>query len=306
MAPNEQHPPTAAGSLALRRELAMSELMAARSEGAATSDERIDLKTLWRALARHKRTIVGVALLGTLGALVSTLRITPQYESTALLQIDRSAQKVIGVNAEGEVDEGPLSDQLQRRTQVELLNSRNLPERVIDQMGLYQPPGARARAAPPDSREAALPEGAGLPQQALALARQGWQQLLAHLAPEPPDQGQSSRAATVAQFQQALSVEPIRNSRLVEIRVNNADPELAADIANTMAKTFIASNIERKLDSSVYARQYLEEQIRQTKTKLEESERLVNTYAKQNQILNLGDKGSASTQTFVDFSAALA
>ena len=314
MASNDQHlPPAAAGgptgSLALRREMALSELMAARSDGSAPSEERIDLKTIWRALRRHKWTIVGVAALGTIGALVYTLRITPQYESAALLQIDRSAQKVIGFNAEVEVDEGPLSDQLQLRTQIELLKSRSLAERVIDELGLHQPKDAQAEAASepePSGAEAVRLAAQGSFEQVQHVAKSWWHQLLAHIAPEPPDQSQFSRAATVAQFQQSLSVEPIRNSRLVQIRVQNPDPERAADIANTMAQAFIASSIERKLDSSVYARQYLEEQIRQTKTKLEESERVINAYAKKNEILNLGDKGSASTQTFVDFSAALA
>ena len=108
------------------------------------------------------------------------------------------------------------------------------------------------------------------------------------------------RASAVARFQQSLSVEPIRNSRLVQITVRDADPELAAGIANTTARNFLATHIERKLESSLYARQFLEEQIRQTKAKLEESERVINTYAKKNEILNLGDKGSAATQTFVD------
>jgi succinoglycan biosynthesis transport protein ExoP len=312
MSSNDQHPLPAAGgpagSLALRRELALSELMSARGE-ASEHSERIDLKTIWRSLSRHKRTIIGVALLGTLGALIYTLRITPQYESAALLQIDRSAQKVIGFTAEVEVDEGPLSDQLQLRTQIELLKSRSLAERVIDELGLHQPKSAASGAATTpqtDASEAARAAAEGPVEQAQAFAREWWGKLLAHIAPEPPDQSQFSRAATVAQFQQSLSVEPIRNSRLVQIKVQNADPDLAAGIANTMAKAFIASNIERKMDSSVYARQFLEEQIRQTKAKLEESERLVNTYAKKNEILNLGDKGSASTQTFVDFSAALA
>ena len=110
----------------------------------------------------------------------------------------------------------------------------------------------------------------------------------------------------MARFQHALSVEPIRNSRLVQVKVSNADPAQAANIANALAKAFIATHIERKMHSSVYAREYLEEQIRQTKAKLEESERVINSYAKKNEILNLGDKGSAATQTFVDFSAALA
>lgn len=229
--------------------------------GSAAAQDRLDLKTLWRALARHRRVIVGAVVLCTLAALGYTLTRTPVYESATLLQIDRTAQKVVGFNTEVEVDEGPLSEQLQLRTQVELLKSRSLAERVIDELGLYS-----ANTASP--------------------------------AP--------SRAAAVARFQHALSVEPIRNSRLVQVKVSNADPAQAANIANALAKAFIATHIERKMHSSVYAREYLEEQIRQTKAKLEESERVINSYAKKNEILNLGDKGSAATQTFVDFSAALA
>jgi succinoglycan biosynthesis transport protein ExoP len=313
MAHTDQHPlpaPGPMGALALRREDALSELMAARSEPASLVEERIDLKTIWRAWVKHKWTIVGTAALCTLAASVYTLQITPQYKSAALLQIDRAAQKVVGFNAEVEVDEGPLADQLQLRTQIELIKSRSLAERVIDEMGLYKPAApatATAPAEPGDHGPPAWATGFEPADKALALVGEGWNRLRALVAPSPAEQPATlSRTATVARFQQAVSVEPIRNSRLVEIRVLNADPELAARIANTMAKTFIATNIERKLHSSIYAREYLEDQIRQTKAKLEESERVINQYAKKNEILNLGDKGSATTQTFVDFSAALA
>ena len=311
MATTDPHPLPAApgpmGALALRREDALSELMAARGEPAARAEDRIDLKTIWRAWIKHKWTIVGIAALCTLAASVYTLQITPQYKSAALLQIDRAAQKVVGFNAEVEVDEGPLADQLQLRTQIELIKSRSLAERVIDEMGLYKPAApATAPAQAGGHGPPAWASGFEPVDKAVAFVGEGWSQLRERIAPTPAEPVTLSRTAAVARFQQAVSVEPIRNSRLVEIRVLNADPELAARIANTMARTFIATNIERKLHSSIYAREYLEEQIRQTKTKLEESERVINQYAKKNEILNLGDKGSATTQTFVDFSAALA
>lgn len=311
MATSDQYPMPAApgpmGALALRREEALSEFMATRSEPAVLVEDRIDLKTLWRAWVKHKWTIVGTAALCTLAASVYTLQITPQYKSAALLQIDRAAQKVVGFNAEVEVDEGPLADQLQLRTQIELIKSRSLAERVINEMGLYKPVApATAPAEADDHGPPAWSSGFGPADKVVAFVGEGWNKLRELVAPSPAEPVTLSRTATVAQFQQAVTVEPIRNSRLVEIRVLNADPELAASIANTMAKTFIATNIERKLHSSIYAREYLEEQIRQTKTKLEESERVINQYAKKNEILNLGDKGSATTQTFVDFSAALA
>jgi succinoglycan biosynthesis transport protein ExoP len=311
MATSDQYPMPAApgpmGALALRREDALSELMAARGEPATRAEDRIDLKTIWRAWVKHKWTIVGTAALCTLAATVYTLQMTPQYKSAALLQIDRAAQKVVGFNAEVEVDEGPLADQLQLRTQIELIKSRSLAERVINEMGLYKP--AAPTPAPTGAGDHGPPawsSGFEPVDNALAFASKAWHKLRAIVVTSPAEPGTLSRTATVAQFQQSVAVEPIRNSRLVEIRVTNADPDLAARIANTMAKTFIATNIERKLHSSIYAREYLEEQIRQTKDKLEESERVINQYAKKNEILNLGDKGSATTQTFVDFSAALA
>ena len=296
--PDPRDPPS------LYREAGPSERARSRGETIALTEDRLDLRTLYRALVRRKGTILGIAALCTLAASVYTLSIEPQYQSSAMLQIDRTAQKVVGFNTEVEVEEGPLSDQLQLRTQVELLKSRTLAERVIDEMGLYKP-GGMSTAPEPATTETASAVGSGLMDQAAAVGRQAWSQLRALIAPAPSAPESLSRGATVAQFQQAVTVEPVRNSRLVQIGVRNADPELAAAIANTMAKAFIAMHIERRLESSVYARQFLEQQIRQSKAKLEESERVINEYAKKNQILNLGDKGSATTQTFVDFSTAL-
>jgi len=305
----DQHPlpsvPDPRDAMSLHREAVLSERARSRSEAIALTEDRIDLKTLYRALVRRKGTILGIAAIGTLAAGAYTLSITPQYESSAMLQIDRAAQKVVGFNTEVEVEEGPLSDQLQLRTQVELLKSRSLAERVIEEMGLHKPGGMSTPPQASVAEAAAVETGTGLVDQAAAMAREGWRQLHALIAPAPAGSDSLSRSGTVAQFQQAVTVEPVRNSRLVQVSVRNADPELAAAIANTMAKAFIAMHIERRLDSSIYARQFLEEQIRQSKAKLEASERVINEYAKKNEILNLGDKGSATTQTFVDFSTAL-
>jgi len=309
MASADTHPfpavPGPRGALALRRERNLSTLMLTRNEPGPPADDRIDLKTIWRALLKHKWTILGTTVLCTLAAVVYTMRITPQYYSSALLQIDRTAQKVVGFNAEIEVDEAPLSEQLRFSTQIALLKSRSLAERVIDEIGLYPVGGSIPQPRETNTNNALHPAGTGLADKVAHKARQWLHSARALLSPPTATTGAVTRTDALARFERGLRVEPIRNSRLVRIGVLNPDPELAARIANTTAKAFIASNIERKLDSSIYARQFLEEQIRQTKDKLEESERVINNYAKKNEILNLGERGSAATQTFVDFSAAL-
>jgi succinoglycan biosynthesis transport protein ExoP len=300
MLPNTFPPrgPFPSSALTLPQARMLHTVQQAREEADAVPRDDIDLKEIFRAIARHKWMIAGTTLLCVGAAAFYTLRITPLYQATTLIQIDRSAQKVVGFNTEVELDQGTASDQLQLRTQIELLKSRSLALRVIDEMGLYRPDEGGAPPAP--VAPAAAPDAdAGF----VATLREHFNRLVS-----PPEDGgeRPSRNETVRAFNESVSIEPRRSSRLVEVQVVNKDGELAARIANQIAQTFIAMNLERKLESSVYARQFLEEQIQVTKAKLEQSERVINQYAKRNEILNLGDKTSATTQTYVDFSAALA
>ena len=279
-----------------------------RSEAAAAEEgDEIDLRQLWRMLVKHSKMIAGTAALCGVAALLYTLRATPVYQAEVVLQIDPAAQRVVGFKSESDLatDNANYSDpEVQLRTQIELLNSRSLAERVVDEVGLYRAKtpeqlGAAAEAPPADSLSAsAKDEDPGL----LTRMRQNFAMWS---TPSVKDEKALDRSDTVSTLQGSLTVTPLRNTRLVSVQVNNKDPELAARIANQMAKSFIAVNLERKLESSVYARSFLEDQIRQVKAKLEEAERKVNEYAKNNSLLNLGDKGTASSQSFVDFSAAL-
>ena len=114
------------------------------------------------------------------------------------------------------------------------------------------------------------------------------------------------REAVVSKFINSLTVEPVRSSRLVKLHVDNTDPQLAARIANSTVQAFIAMGMERRLEASSYAKSFLEDQIKQMKAKLEESERRLNAYAQSNQILTLDEKTSAINQTYTDFAGALA
>src|SRR5205085_8398305 len=123
--------------------------------------------------------------------------------------------------------------------------------------------------------------------------------------PSTTDAETLGREAVVGAFLSALSVDPVQNSRLVRLSVDNADPALAAKVANATAQTFVSLGQERRIESSSYAKTFLEDQIRQMKAKLEESERKLNQYAQQKQILTLDEKTSAINQTYIDYAGAL-
>ncbi|EHQ91874.1 YveK family protein [Desulfosporosinus youngiae] len=55
---------------------------------------------------------------------------------------------------------------------------------------------------------------------------------------------------TVAEFDKMITINPVKTTEILEIQVLNKDPELAADIANSMANEFSKAVIEiKKVDS---------------------------------------------------------
>lgn len=324
-------PPPRSAALALRptHELRLGNLEPTPA-GPEIEDDSIDLRELWRMVMRHKWALLTITAFTLLVALVAGLLSTPLYESTVTLQIDKSTNQVVQFEKD---DAGDASDALALQTQVELLKSRALAERVIDELKLdparergaalagqrAADPAAVASAvltAPPLRAASALEvrPAAARPAEAARAAEAGFLASLLNQAlqgyerigkPAVDDQEVLDREEVVNRFMKSVTVTYLRNSRLVQVKVVGPSAERAARTANAMARAFITMNLERKFDAANYAKDFLEEQIRVTKVKLEESERRLNAYAKDNGILSLDDKTNVLNQTFTDFSKAV-
>lgn len=225
-----------------------------------------DLGAYWRLALKHRIPIIGcfLAVLGIGAAL--TLLMTPIYTASATLQIDREAARVF--NAEDVTPRESISQGEDfYQTQYGLLRSRSLAERVVESLGLA-------------SSDAAL-ESLGV------------------TAPEPTGsaaaQAERRRNLALTAVRKGLGVAPVRGSRLVAITFDNPDPVVAARVANGFAENYIQANLDRKYESSSYAREFLEERIAQTKTRLEEAERQLVAYATNQQIINVGDTAEGAT-----------
>lgn len=95
---------------------------------------------------------------------------------------------------------------------------------------------------------------------------------------------------------QSLNVRPPDDGQLIEFSVDSPVPTIAAAIANGIADGFIKSNIERRFQSSAYARNFLERQIQKTRADLEKSERQLVTYAQAQGIINTSSGTSADSR----------
>jgi polysaccharide biosynthesis transport protein len=265
----------------------------------------LTLSDLLGMILKHKWTLLLVVLVSTSIAGINTFLLRPTYRATSVLQIERAAARVVDFqHGNVDMDQASVDEFLGLKTQYELLRSRSLAERVIDDLQLDRSKSASPAALAPSSSAKAKPQasaagGDGLIDRIIS----GYRKLS---TPAITDAQTLGREAVVGAFLGALIVEPVPNSRLVRLSVDNADPALAAKIANATAQTFVSLGQERRIESSAYAKTFLEDQIKQMKARLEESERKLNQYAQQKQILTLDEKTSVVNQTYVDYAAALA
>lgn len=283
------------------------EAASAQSCEASGHGER-GLADLPRIVRKHMWTLLLAIVLGCGAAVVHTLLSSPVYRSTVVFQIDRADGRVAGFPKDPG-REGPGGDDASlMRTQQELLKSRTLAERVIDELHLDQPSFPRQSDVSQAAGQRVRSDGAVTGEAAAIGAYlhrmiEGYRRLT---QPSVRDAHAAGRQAVVNRFLATLNVEPVRGSRLVKLHVDHTDPALAARIANTTVQVFVATGMERRLESSAYAKGFLEDQIRQVKAKLEESERRLNAYAQAHETLSLDEKTNVVNQTYMEFAGALA
>lgn len=233
--------------------------------------ESFDVAEYWRLLLKH-RFLIGGAFLAALAIGVAvTLLTTPIYTATATVQIERSTANVVDVE-EVSPSESAYSAEEFFQTQYGLLKSRSLAERVVESMGL----------ATSDTFLDQMGASVDWPEGSTAAARMN-----------------GRRAVAISLIQGNLSVAPVRGSRLVNVSFDSPNPALSAQVANAVAENFIQSNLDRRFESSAYAREFLEDRIAQTKARLEDTERELVAYATAQQIINVreGDDADGPSQS---------
>ncbi len=107
--------------------------------------------------------------------------------------------------------------------------------------------------------------------------------------------GATKQAGTFVQNN--VTVEPVRNSKLVKLHFNAADPELAARVANALADSYIKTSLERRYNATADAKNFLEQRIVQVKAKLEDAEHKLYAYAREQGIINIDAKDNQNLIT---------
>lgn len=221
-APGSANPAGAANSNAHR-------LAGFRAAGEGLAD--IDLREMARKIWRRKGTLVGVTVIGTIIAALILFQLTPKYTSTATVMIDPRESKVLDVQA---VLSGMPADQETIESEIEVLLSRRLAERVIQKLALYRSPEFNARLRPVSGTQKML--RALNPKSLIPDSMLEWMNL-ASTGPGLTEEQilEKERIGIIDEHLDKLAVKRVGRSRVIAISVTLANPALAAAVANAVA-----------------------------------------------------------------------
>ena len=112
-------------------------------------------------------------------------------------------------------------------------------------------------------------------------------------------------AMAVARIQNGLNVDLIRDTSILGVSYSHPDPAIAATVANQVTKSFIDQTVDQTTQTSKLARQFIEEQVRETKKKLEDSEQALADYARKAGITVTDKDGSLISDNIAELNTAL-
>jgi len=229
-----------------------------------TGDD-FDVRYYWNIINRRKWSIIGLALaVGLLTTLV-VFGMTPIYRASATVLIESQAANVVSIKEVYGVD---TSSQDYLATQIEIMRGRSIAATVVDGLGLIKQPENRPEHQP--------------------LINLDWRSWLPFAMQKNASRSEpDERERAVDSYLDSLNIEPVRNTQLVRVQFDSADPKLAARIADAHAKAYIDSTLESRADATKSATEWMAERVESLRKELQASEASLQAYREQEQIVDV-------------------
>ena len=220
-----------------------------------------------RVLSKRRWTAISTFVAILAAVMIPSMTMVPIYEATTKVLIDGETQNIVMFKEVVE-QEKATADYFQ--TQYQILGSRAVARSTIDKLKLWTHPylagGTPAAETPPPAA------ATGSATAADARAEESAEQ-----------------ARVVDRFLASLTISPIRNSRIVDVKYRSADPAFAASSANALAATYIERNLQFKFDASKDASDWLANQLDSQRKSVEETELALQRYREQNNATSTND-----------------
>jgi exopolysaccharide transport family protein len=250
-------------------------------------DQNRDLNQLISTFRRRSRVFAAVLVVIFAAVVVVTFQMTPRYTATATVMIDTRKHDVSNIE---EVMSGLPADSSAVDTEVEILKSRTLAERVVDALKLDNDPEFNAKLRPANPVVAVVEAPFRFVGDVLSSGRE---------SEAARQQSQEIRRlktheAVVDTVLRRLTVRRSGLTYVIDVGFESKDPAKAAQIANAFADKYLLEQLEAKYEATQAATEWLNQRLAELQPQVEQAEAAVEQYKAQHGLL--ASVGSSLTE----------
>jgi succinoglycan biosynthesis transport protein ExoP len=256
-------------------------------------DTDIHLLDYVKVLYRRRWSAVAAFVTVVLAVCVYTFTATPIYEATVQILIEKENTNVVSFKEAFEQNQ--VTDDYYQ-TQYKILQSRALARRAMGALKLWDDP--QFNPAPDQPSRLAMITSKPID------FLQSFFKSPKPVEPAAPDETRRQSVA-IDRFLGGVTVAPVRNSRLVNVKYESPDPALAAKVANALSKAYIEQNLEFKFMASKEASDWLGERLGEQRKQVEASEQALQHYREQTDAVSLDEHQNIVVQKLADLNAAV-
>lgn len=246
----------------------------------------IELIEYWRIILRRKWVIISFSGALLIFTAIFTFIATPMYKSTVTLLLEEETSRMLSIEDTFGY-QTPVSRDLRGfNTQLRLLKSKSLAERVVQQANLQSRDDFKLAVRAKRTFFGTIGY----------IVTFGWLRSKKKRDERGSDQSfprdPYSDAALV--IRNKIEVKPIRDTKLVELSFTSPSASLSAEIVNTIAREFKNFSVDMRLQTTQQASDFLSDQIAELGTELSEKNAELQRYSKEKDIFLLNPTESTA------------
>ena len=243
----------------------------------------MDLREPSRILRRRVQIVARMVFLCAALGLIISMVLTPQFRGEVILLLDQRQSKLLDI---GSGVAAVPTDSSALRSEIDIITSRAVIDRVITKLNLGEDPEFNNRA-------------------------RSWRKWLnpinwfrAQKQTDKDEEIEREKTATAKAIQRKLTVSNDGRSMSLYLSFESNDPKKASLIANTVAEEYLVDQLEAKYEVTARANKWLSERLSTLRTQVETTERAVEDFRQKAKLIQI-DGGTVATRQVQEINSQL-
>jgi len=265
-----------------------------------TEDKIADPKQVLRAFRRRFALFFVTAFMVFAGVALFTFQAQPVYSTGASVIIDVREKNVVDV---GSVLSGLAPDSAVVDTEVEIIRSRSLAEKIVSKLNLTELPEFNPTLREPGTMDKIQDSVRNTLRGIFGGGASGDEQAITPTINEE-ERARAEMDLAVSLLLRKTGAFRIGTTYGIQISADSHDPILAASIANEIANQYLVEQLDAKFEATRRANAWIEDQLSELREEVNEAESLVEAYRSASGLFTSGAT-TLNEQQMTDLNAQL-